>query len=433
MNKILNKLFDDLWPICRSLAGPGFDKSLQILKKHIPFKIIKIRSGKRVYDWKTPKEWELLSAELFTEKGKLILSTKETNLHVLNFSEPYSGLVSFKELNKHLYSNKDLPGAVPYVTSYYKNNWGLCISHNKRRKLNKKIKYRVVIKTKKKNGFLKYGSYFLKGKTKETIIITSYLCHPSMANNELSGPLAMVALYKKLLNLKIRHFNYHFLIWPETIGAISFLANTKKNEIKNIFAGLVLSCLGGPQKKITFKHSRKNWLGEKTYIDNLVNFFVKKEAKNFNHREFSPVWGSDERQLCSPKINLPVVQVSKTFYGEYKEYHTSYDNKSFMNINSITNSVEDIFLFIRFMELNRNYLKPVIKGGEPMLSKRGLYPSVNTFTKNIEMKNFNNLFKIISLIDGKRNLIEIFNFLNISIKEFVNTIELLQQKHLIKF
>ncbi len=228
MNKILNKLFDDLWPICRSVAGPGFDKSLQILKNHIPFKIVKIQSGKKVYDWKTPKEWELISAELFTEKDKLILSTKDTNLHVLNFSEPYSGLVSYKELNKHLYSNKNLPNAVPYVTSYYKNNWGLCISHNKRKKLNKKIKYKVKIKTKKKDGFLKYGSYFLKGKSNETIIITSYLCHPSMANNELSGPLAMVELYKKLLNLKKRHFNYHFLIWPETIGAISFLANTKK-------------------------------------------------------------------------------------------------------------------------------------------------------------------------------------------------------------
>ena len=231
MNRILNKLFDELWPICRSIAGPGFDKSLQILKKHIPFKIIKIKSGKKVYDWKTPKEWELLSAELYTEKGKLILSSKDSNLHVLNFSDPYSGLVSYEELNKHLFSNKDLPDAVPYVTSYYKNNWGLCISHNKRKKLNKKIKYKVKIKTIKKNGFLKYGSHFLKGKSKETIIITSYLCHPSMANNELSGPLAMVALYKKILNLKVRHFNYHFLIWPETIGAISFLANTKKMKL----------------------------------------------------------------------------------------------------------------------------------------------------------------------------------------------------------
>ena len=433
MNKTLDKLFDELWPICRSVAGPGFDKSLNILKKHIPFKIIKIKSGKKVYDWKTPKEWELVSAELFTEKGKLILSTKESNLHVLNFSDPYSGLVSYEELSKHLYSNKELPDAVPYVTSYYKNNWGLCISHNKRKKLNKKIKYKVKIKTIKKNGFLKYGSHFLKGKSKETIIITSYLCHPSMANNELSGPLAMVALYKKILNLKVRHFNYHFLIWPETIGAISFLANTKKNEINNIFAGLVLSCLGGPKKNITFKHSRKNWLKEETYIDNLVNFFVKKEPKKFLHRKFSPLWGSDERQLCSPKINLPVVQVSKTFYGEYKEYHTSFDNKKFMGINSLANSIDDIFLFIKFMELNRNYLKPVIKGGEPMLSKRGLYPNVNTVIKNIEIKNFDNLFKIISLIDGKKNILEILNFLNISIEEFVNTVDLLYQKRLIKF
>ena len=441
MDKIINKLFDELWPICRSIAGPGFDNSLAILGKHIPFKIKKIKSGKKVFDWKVPKEWELLSAELFTEKGKLIISTKDSNLHVLNFSEPYSGLVSYDELNKHLFSNQNLPGAVPYVTSYYKNNWGLCISHNKRKKLNKKIKYRVSIKTKKKDGFIKYGSYFLKGKTKETIIITSYLCHPSMANNELSGPLVMVALYKKLLNLKKRHFNYHFLIWPETIGAISFLANTKKKEINNIFAGLVLSCLGGPKKKIVFKHSRKNWLGEETYIDNLVNFFVMKKPKKFKDRDFSPSWGSDERQLCSPNINLPVVQVSKTFYGEYKEYHTSFDNKSFMNIKSLIHSIDNIFLFIKFMELNKNNLKPVIKGGEPMLGKRGLYPGINSVAKQEELKKLNiknttsldNLLKIISLLDGNRNLIEISNFLNIDIEELINTIEILLQKKLVKY
>lgn len=441
MNKIINQLFDELWPICRSVAGPGYDKSLKILKKYIPFKIKKIKTGKKIFDWKIPKEWELIHAELLTEKGKLILSTKDTNLHVLNFSEPYSGLVSYEELNKHLFSNKNLPDSVPYVTSYYKNNWGLCISHNKRKKLHKKIRYRVNIKTKKKDGFLKYGSYFLKGKSNKTIIITSYLCHPSMANNELSGPLAMTALYKKLLNLKKRHFNYHFLIWPETIGAIAYLANSKKNDLNNIFAGLVLSCLGGPKKEITFKQSRRSWLGENTYIDDMVNFFVKKESKKFNKREFSPSWGSDERQLCSPGVNLPVVQVSKTFYGEYKEYHTNFDNKSFMNMKSLAQSIDKIFLFIKFLELNRSNLKPTIIAGEPMLGKRNLYHNINSTGKYDEMKNFNinkttnlnTLLDVISLIDGKRNIMEISNFLNLNIEDIINTVELLISKKLVKF
>ena len=441
MNKTIDQLFNELWPICRSVAGPGFDKSLNILKKHVPFKIKKIKSGKRIFDWKTPKEWELIHAELSTEKGELILSTKDTNLHIVNFSEPYSGIVSYKELNKHLFSNKDFPDAVPYVTSYYKNNWGFCISYNKRKKLNKKIRYRVDIKTKKKDGFLKYGSCFLKGKSNETIIITSYLCHPSMANNELSGPLAIVALYNKLINLKKRHFNYHFLIWPETIGAIAYLANSKKKAINNIFGGLVLSCLGGPKKQITFKQSRRNWLGEHTYIDDMVKFFVEKDNKKFNKRKFSPSWGSDERQLCSPGVNLPVIQVSKTFYGEYKEYHTNFDNKSFMNIKSLNQSIDDVFLFIKFMEYNRNNLKPIIKAGEPMLSKRKLYPSINTTNKHDEVKNFNintninlnTLLNVISLIDGKRNIMEISNFLNLNIIDLINSIELLLSKKLVKF
>lgn len=441
MDKIIDQLFNKLWPICRSVAGPGYDKSIKILKKHIPFKIKKIKSGKKIFDWKIPKEWELIHGELLTEKGKLILSTKDTNLHVVNFSEPYSGLVNYEKLNNHLFSNENLPNAVPYVTSYYKNNWGLCISHNKRKKLNKKIRYKVNIKTKKKNGFLKYGSCFLKGKSKETIIITSYLCHPSMANNELSGPLAMVALYKKLLNLNKRHFNYHFLIWPETIGAIAYLANSKKSEINNIFAGMVLSCLGGPQKKITFKQSRKYWLGENTYVDDMVNFFVKKESKKFKKRKFSPSWGSDERQLCSPGVNLPVIQISKTFYGEYKEYHTNFDNKSFMSIKSLNDSIDKIFLFIKFMELNRNILKPTIKAGEPMLGKRNLYPSISSTSKYNEIKNLNvnkttnlnTLLNVISLIDGKRNIMEISNFLNLNINDLINAVELLISKKLVKF
>ena len=204
---------------------------------------------------------------------------------------------------------------------------------------------------------------------------------------------------------------------------------------------MVLSCLGGPKKQITFKQSRRNWLGEDTYIDDMVKFFVEKDNKKFNKRKFSPSWGSDERQLCSPGVNLPVIQVSKTFYGEYKEYHTNFDNKSFMNIKSLNQSIDDVFLFIKFMEYNRNNLKPIIKAGEPMLSKRKLYPSINTANKHNELKNFNintninlnTLLNVISLIDGKRNIIEISNFLNLNIIDLINSIELLLSKKLVKF
>lgn len=436
----LDKLFDQLWPICRSIAGPGFYQSLQLISEHIPIKINKIKSGKSVFGWIIPQEWELFSAELYTEKGKLILSTKDSNLHVLNYSEPYEGIISYDNLSKHLFTNKDIPEAIPYVTSYYEKEWGLCLSENQRKKLDKNQNYKVKINVKKNDGYLTYGEYLLKGKSDKTILLTTYLCHPSMANNELSGPLVLVALYKHLSNLKDRYFNYKFLIWPETIGAIAFLSKSKKNDLDKIYAGMVLSCLGGPKKKLTLKHSRRKWLGENSEIDRVASFFCQKEPNNFNYRNFSPSWGSDERQLCSPSFNLPIIQVSKTIYGEYREYHTNLDNKSFMNINSVYDSSIKLLKILNFIELNCQFYKPSRVQCEPMLSIRNLYPKKNKSSNIDNFKNYkiqeniklDDLLNVISLIDGKRDLIEISNFLDLKIEEIINITEILLENDIIK-
>ena len=245
----LDELFDRLWPICRSITGPGINRSLEIMQDYIPLTIKAIPTGTEVFDWTVPQEWELDRATLKTEDGELILDTNTSNIHVLNFSDSFSGVVSYDELEKHLYSDPAFPEAVPYVSSYYVQRWGLCISDKQKKSLRSDVNYLVDIKTKKFDGFLRYGEYLLEGETAETILLTSYLCHPSLANNELSGPLALASIYSKLASLKNRKFSYRFVIVPETIGSISFLANSSPKDLAEVVAGVVLTCLGGPSKR----------------------------------------------------------------------------------------------------------------------------------------------------------------------------------------
>ena len=432
----LNNLFDRLWPICRSITGPGISESLEILREYVPFEINEIPSGKQIFDWVVPQEWALDRATLKTTDGELIIDTLESNLHVLNFSEPFSGILTFDELDQHLYSIPHLPEAIPYVTSYYKATWGLCITENKRKTLRKDVNYLVDIKTRKYDGYLRYGDCLLEGDTDDTFLITSYLCHPSLANNELSGPLALVSLYNNLKNEKKRKFTYRFVICPETIGSISFLASTPDSELKKIVSGLVLTCLGGPSNKISFKHSRKHWLDEVTPIDNLVEKFSTIEGDCFEEREFSPTSGSDERQFCSPSFNLPIIQAARTVYDAYSEYHTSQDNKEFMQIGSIKDSVQKLTLFLKSYELEHFHLTPTIRGGEPMLAKRDLYPSINSptnrhYSNDEKLDNrdqLNLILNVISLIDGKHSLTDISDRLGIPYRHLVPVIEELIKK-----
>ena len=437
----INLLFDKLWPICRSITGPGITKSLKIIQKYVPIKIVEIPSGTKVFDWKVPQEWKLNRATLHTEDGKLIIDSKNSNIHVVNFSKAFKGLLSYNELEQHLYSYKNLPSAIPYVTSYYAPRWGLCLSEKQKVRLSKNKKYRVNIDTETYNGSLRYGDCVLKGKSKKTILISTYLCHPSMANNELSGPLVWAAIYNKIAQNKERYFTYRFVIVPETIGSISFLSKTSKKKLDEIYSGIVLTCLGGPSKSISFKHSRRHWLGQESDIDNFVESLCQHDSKTFKERRFTPASGSDERQFCSPGINLPFIQIAKTIYNEYDQYHTSLDNKKFMSINSVMDSIEKIYFFLTLFEKNRSNLISQISGkGEPMLGKRGLYPTINSpLTRNIfsndkvdSREQLNLLMNTISLLDGNYRLSEIVKFLKSSYSKIYPIINKLQEKKVIK-
>lgn len=436
----MDELFDELWPLPRSITGPGITDSLKIIQKHIPIEIKEVPTNTKVFDWVVPPEWKLNSASLYTEDGEKIVSTEDSNIHVLNFSEPFSDTLSYDELESHLYTNKALPEAVPYVTSYYSRRWGFCLSDIQKNSLDKNKKYKVNIDTEIYDGALRYGDYTLTGQSNKTILLTSYLCHPSLANNELSGPLALVSLYNQLSKLKDRYYTYRFVLVPETIGSITFLATTPESELKNIFAGIVLTCLGGPANKVSFKHSRKHWLGNFTEIDDLVESFCKYDNNLYSHHSFTPVSGSDERQFCSPGVNLPVIQASRTAYGQYDEYHTNLDNKAFMRISSVIDSSEKLYLFIKALEVNRSNLLSMITGGEPMLGKRGLYPTLNSPQTNRmsadkvvdSREQLNLLLNIISLIDGTKRLQEIVQFLGSSYDDVLPTIESLMTQKMVQ-
>ncbi len=425
-----NEIFDQLFPICRSISGDGYRKSVKIISKFINFKIHRIKSGTRIFDWIVPDEWNIEDAFIRNEKGIKICNFKKNNLSVVNYSKPINKKVKLNELQKNLYSIPKSPNLVPYVTSYYKKNWGFCISENERKKL-KHGTYHAVIKSSFKKGHIEFGTKILEGDTNKDFLISSYLCHPSMANNELSGPLVLIGLYKKLYQLKTRKLNYIFLINPETIGSICFLHKYGQKLKKTLQAGLVLTCLGGPKKKISYKKSRQ----ENSSLDKLFIHLSKKNSCLV--RDFDPSEGSDERQYCSSEFNLPVGQASRTIYGQYKEYHTDGDTKQFMSMKKIEQSVNFLFSVILLHEkclpLFRN--QPYC---ELQLGKKNLYPEINSpetikinKSKNYEQLKHKIMLYILSYADGNHDIIDIAETLDVDIKVVENVYDMLKEKKLI--
>ena len=430
--KTINKLFDELFPILRSITGDGYVKSLNILSRYIKFKKLKYPSGKKIFDWTVPKEWVIKDAYVKAD-GKKIIDFKKNNLHVVNYSSPINKIMKLSQLNKYLYSLKKNPKIIPYVTSYYEKNFGFCIEHHKRQKL-KKTNYQVVIDSKFINGNIINGISEIKGETKKIILISSYLCHPSMANNELSGPLTMLGLHNKIKKWKKRQYNYLFLINPETIGSICFLSNYKEILKKNLDSGLVLTCLGGPKKKLSYKKSRIGTSSLDKIFTNLSS------DGRVLLRKFDPTSGSDERQYCASELNLPVGQVARTIYGTNYQYHTSADNKKFMKISQIMKSISEIENILKIND-GLYPLKRYMPYCELQLGKRNLYTNINSSHtgnfSNDEMingrKQLNILMYILSYADGKNNIVDISNRSGFKLDEVKTVLNICIKRKLIKY
>ena len=334
----LIKLGKKLFPINRSLTGAGTLKTLKIIQKKVPkLKIKKFKCRKKVYDWNIPDEWNVIGAYVKDKYGKKIIDFNENNLHLVGYSTPFKKKIRKKELFNHLHFIKSFPKAIPYITSYYNKYWGFCLSFNKMREINEKYsdqdKFDVFVDTKfNKNGNMHYGELLLKGKSEKEILISTYICHPSMANNELSGPLVTLALIKFFSKISLNK-SIRFVFLPETIGAIAYINKNIKFLKKNVIGGYVLTCIG----------DNKNYsIIQTKYKKSLSDIAVKNALKDLkiNYRSFSFLKrGSDERQYNSPGVDLNIATIMRSKPGTFKEYHTSEDNFNLVNKSGLKGCV----------------------------------------------------------------------------------------------
>ncbi|MBL0120508.1 MAG: DUF4910 domain-containing protein [Saprospiraceae bacterium] len=399
MKQKLEEYFDRLWPINRSLTGNGVRKSLEILSEIVEFNITEVPSGTVCFDWTVPPEWNIVEGWVKDSSGKTIIDFKEHNLHILGYSEPVKGKFTYDELQPHLYTLPEQPELIPYLTSYYKRRWGFCMSHVEFEKLDKAEMYEVFIdSTLDDNGTMTIAEATIKGATDETILLSTYICHPSMANNELSGPLVASFIYNQLKTIPNLRYTYKFIFVPETIGSIYYLSKNGENLKENLTAGFVITCIGDPGV-FTYKKSRRG----DALPDRAAEIILSQTESNFNIIDFFPS-GSDERQFCSPGFNLPVGSLIRTMYGKYPEYHTSADNKDFISFEAMEGSVNKYLEIIDLIELNQKYIN-TLPYCEPQLGKRGLYPTLGS-QKGTE-SYVKAMMWILNLTDGDHDLIDI--------------------------
>lgn len=397
----LDTRFDELWPITRSITGPGFRKSLEILQQDIPLEVQSVPSGTEVFDWEIPPEWRIHEARLTGPDGEVYADFDETNLAVVNYSEPVDKHLTLDELDPHLYTLPDLPEATPYVTSYYERNWGFCLPHTVYESLPEGEYHAHIDSELDEDGELNYAHTVLEGESDREILLSTYLCHPSLANNELSGPLVMASLYNRIAAWDNRKFTYRFVILPETIGSLTYLSEYGSHLQDNLVAGLVLTCLGGPEENLSYKETRR----EDALIDEVVRHIDDYMDQDIQFRRFD-TRGSDERQYCSPGFNLPVGQFARTPYAEYDGYHNSLDTKEFMGIKSLVESAEGIEQVLKTIEYGGYYLNQE-PYGEPMMSKRDLYPTVNNPDEYDGRDLVRTMMRVLNYSDGTRPTVKI--------------------------
>ena len=417
-----NKLFG----INRSITGQGVRKTLSIIKKE--FKLLKIKQvkcGTRVFDWKIPKEWNVKKAYIEDKNKKKIIDIRNNNLHLISYSIPIKKTLNKQEILKHLHSIKKKPSAIPYITSYYKKYWGFCVSENYKKRFkkiyNNKDKFKVVIDSSfNSNGNLNYGELVLKGKSKKEILISTYICHPSMANNELSGPIVSMALIKYFKKKKLNK-TLRFLFVPETIGSITYINKNLKSLKSNVIGGYNLSCIGDEKKHSCMLTKYGNTISDYALIDAYKKLKLKFTKYSFLKR------GSDERQFNSPGVDLPIASIFRSKYGEYKEYHTSLDNFKLVTIKGLTGGYKVAKTSIE------NLLKKIIPKNillcEPQMSKRDLYPTLsNFFSINKHHEFSRSVMDFLQYSDGTNDLKKISNIIGVSF-ERVNKIYILLKKH----
>lgn len=391
-----------LFPICRSITGPGLRESLNHLKRINPnMEILNIPTGSKVFDWTVPDEWSIRAAYIIDPSGKKIVDFEECNLHVIGYSHPVDMEISLDELLPHLHSLPEQPNAIPYVTSYYKKRWGFCMTEEMKNSL-KPGKYKVYIDSNLYKGNLSYAELLIpstEAKSNKTIFFSTYICHPSMANNELSGPVTATAIAHYLSSLSYRRYNYRFVFVPETIGSIAYISKNLKLLKEEVIAGFNITCVGD-ERNYSFLPSRKG----QTLADKSLTTILSHYADKYKTYEWSSR-GSDERQYCWPGVDLPIASFMKTKYGEYPEYHTSLDQLgTVVTEKGLASSFDVMMKNIELLE-NNYYFKSTVLC-EPQLSSRDLYQDLSIKTT---YSNQNVYLEILTHCDGESTFIDIIN------------------------
>ena len=423
-NRVGQKMHDlmkELYPLCRSITGDGVRETLKIIQKHIPLEIKEVPSSTQVFDWTVPKEWNIWDAYVKNSQGEKVIDFKQSNLHVLGYSVPVNQKMRLSELKEHLFTVPEHPDWIPYLTSYYQENWGFCLSQKQYDQLEEDT-YEVIIDSTLEPGSLTFGELYLPGETDEEILLTCYTCHPSLCNDSLSGVVLLTILAETLKNQKHK-YSYRFLFVPETIGTISWLS-LNENKTGRIKHGLVVTCVGD-RGKFIYKKSR---IGQ-AKIDLVAEKVLMDSGVDYSIQEFAP-FGSDERQYCSPGFNLPVGSLIRTDYRKkFPEYHTSADNLDYVRPENLLESLEKYQEILFVLENDGFYLNLNPKC-EPQLGKRGIYRSLGG--QKISKADDLALFWVLNFSDGQNSLLDIARRSEYSFPRIKKAADVLLQAELIQ-
>ena len=392
----MRRLMEQLYPICRSITGHGVRQTLAAIRESLPLEIHEVPSGTRVLDWVVPKEWNIQDAYVANLRGERIIDFRMHNLHVMSYSRPVRVQMSLDELRPHLFTLPEQPDVIPYKTSYYGEHWGFCLSDQHLRTMHDR-EYLVVIDATLVEGSLTYGELLLPGADADEILISTHICHPSLANDNLTGIAAATTLAKRLAARPQRRHALRFLFVPGAIGPITWLARNQ-DSIARVKHGLVIAGVGDPGP-LTYKKSRR----EHAKIDRAAAHVLSHWHRPGSIAEFEP-FGYDERQYCSPGFDLPVGRLSRTPFATYPEYHTSADNLAFVRVEQIEDAVAAIEATLDILEQDACYLN-LSPRGEPQLGRRELYSDISGQTERRRQET--NLLWTLSYCDGRHSIFEI--------------------------